>query len=173
MSNAFSSDRRKGPSGDQDRLRALLRLKRLERPPDAFWSGFERDLQRELFRSVRRNRPSVTAWVLAPVFVLAGALVMTILWMNPDSSAHRSAGVADFSPVPAPEAAPSWADEEWSGTRFVSNIWTPREEERLYAVSNALGNAGPVQEAAAETVFYVSDRWSREEQRRGTLTLNP
>jgi len=172
MKSDLSSDRETSPA--EDRLRALLRLKRLERPPEQFWAGFERDLQRELFRTARRDWTKRGTWILAPVLALALTLVMTSYWKQSDAPAESAERLArPMVSATELESGRGWSEEEWSGTRFVVNVWLPQVEEGIHAVRNDWGRDRQTQSPATEEVLYVADRWSTGESRSEALLLHP
>lgn len=94
----------------------LLRLKRMERPPEHFWSTFDRRLQRNLVQAVvcrPRWWQRVGAWLLRPGLGLAAAAASfaVVFWLS--AAAPFSGGNAIQSAEYPAERAPESSSPEF------------------------------------------------------------
>ena len=107
-------NRDKHDTPDKPKLEELLRVKRLERPNDAFWDQFDRELHQRMLQTLVRKEP----WYLQTMRALSGrlaqgaavagaALVVALLLIRPipgsgdasERGAARNGGGAAGGPV--------------------------------------------------------------------------
>ena len=161
------------------RLRALLRLKRMEVPGAAFWEGFERELEKKVMRSVvvtpsgwcarlldrgiSRVRPSSTAWAVS-MGVLVTGLLLWWAWSLAEES--MPGGVA------AEEAWTGGAEALYAGaisTRFMVDAWALRSDTGRSWEAHRTDAFRKT--AESEGHIYVSDRLSIDEASDGGVVF--
>ncbi len=107
-------DPRPAPSAaGKPTLEDLLRLKRSERPDEAFWNEFDRGLRQKQLAAIIEPRPwwlglSILSRRLAPYGLpvsAAAAALLAVMVVRTESPLGQSAGVVEFAPRVTPTAA--------------------------------------------------------------------
>jgi hypothetical protein len=167
----------KRPSQRPVALEDLLRLKRAERPPEAFWADFDRGLREKQLAALLRSRPWWQRWADGGfwpawgrlAFPLGAAGLITGFFLLPRTGGENTAaaGLAGLTEPPSSEvalvvpvvqaAAPELAAPDWSV--LAPEVVPAGVEPVALAVAAAavVAPAGPVPEAAPAPALVAMD----------------
>ncbi|MBC2604139.1 hypothetical protein [Puniceicoccus vermicola] len=163
---------------DEDKktsLEDLLRVKRAEKPDDAFWQKFDRDLEKRIVKSVvHRESPvqSVLQWVYHHGKSITAISCVSVgayfLFSDADVAPVKETYVADVRPAPAATEALAKVDT-WSSGSAPSL----KGSEQDYVIEVLSSGAGPSSGAGRSWLgnssqedsgsYYVADQLSSSE----------